>query len=53
MPQLDTIYIFIMFLWTWFTLHLINKKTNTFKITSRSKKMNLTKYNTTTSLPWT
>nr|ACW65142.1 ATP synthase F0 subunit 8 [Enhydris sp. HKV-2009a]ADF35710.1 ATPase8 [Enhydris innominata]ADF35718.1 ATPase8 [Enhydris longicauda]ADF35726.1 ATPase8 [Enhydris jagorii]ADF35712.1 ATPase8 [Enhydris innominata] len=53
MPQLDTIYISITFLWTWLTLYLMDKKTNTFKIISKDKKTNPTKTNTMTSLPWT
>nr|ADF35714.1 ATPase8 [Enhydris subtaeniata]ADF35716.1 ATPase8 [Enhydris subtaeniata]UQK68852.1 ATP synthase F0 subunit 8 [Enhydris subtaeniata]UQK68856.1 ATP synthase F0 subunit 8 [Enhydris subtaeniata]UQK68858.1 ATP synthase F0 subunit 8 [Enhydris subtaeniata] len=53
MPQLDTIHIFITFLWTWLTLCLITKKTNTFKIISNPKTTNPTKTNTTTNLPWT
>nr|ADF35708.1 ATPase8 [Myrrophis chinensis] len=53
MPQLDTIYIFITFLWTWFTLHLIIKQTNTLKVISNRGKMSSLKTNTTMNLPWT
>nr|YP_001648440.1 ATP synthase F0 subunit 8 [Hypsiscopus plumbea]UTI44795.1 ATPase subunit 8 [Hypsiscopus murphyi]ABC55934.1 ATPase subunit 8 [Hypsiscopus plumbea]UTI44797.1 ATPase subunit 8 [Hypsiscopus murphyi]UTI44799.1 ATPase subunit 8 [Hypsiscopus murphyi]UTI44801.1 ATPase subunit 8 [Hypsiscopus murphyi] len=53
MPQLDTIHIFSTFLWTWFTLHLLIKKTSTFKIISTPKKPNMMKTDLKNNLPWT
>nr|UTI44935.1 ATPase subunit 8 [Hypsiscopus matannensis] len=53
MPQLDTIHIFSTFLWTWFTLYLLVKKTNTFKIISTPKKPSQMKTSLKNQLPWT
>nr|YP_009048545.1 ATP synthase F0 subunit 8 [Lycodon rufozonatus]AGT79918.1 ATP synthase F0 subunit 8 [Lycodon rufozonatus]AHV78285.1 ATP synthase F0 subunit 8 [Lycodon rufozonatus] len=34
MPQLDTVYILITFLWTWLTLYLTMQKIKTFMMTT-------------------
>nr|YP_009048361.1 ATP synthase F0 subunit 8 [Euprepiophis perlaceus]AHG24488.1 ATP synthase F0 subunit 8 [Euprepiophis perlaceus]AHH24458.1 ATP synthase F0 subunit 8 [Euprepiophis perlaceus] len=50
MPQLDTIYILMVYLWTWTTLYLITQKIKTFMMT-----MNPMIYPTiksTPTLPW-
>nr|YP_010634226.1 ATP synthase F0 subunit 8 [Ptyas korros]WBQ42965.1 ATP synthase F0 subunit 8 [Ptyas korros] len=33
MPQLDTIYILMTYLWTWLVIHLTTQKTKTFLMT--------------------
>nr|YP_010163943.1 ATP synthase F0 subunit 8 [Gonyosoma frenatum]QRK25747.1 ATP synthase F0 subunit 8 [Gonyosoma frenatum] len=38
MPQLDTIYILTVYLWTWLTLHLTMKKIKTFHMTNPTMK---------------
>nr|YP_010610932.1 ATP synthase F0 subunit 8 [Hebius craspedogaster]WAP91766.1 ATP synthase F0 subunit 8 [Hebius craspedogaster] len=54
MPQLDTIFISLTFLWTWFMLHLTMKKINTFLMTTGPKNNMYTSYNKQTpTLPWT
>nr|AKA55109.1 ATP synthase F0 subunit 8 [Hebius vibakari ruthveni] len=54
MPQLDTIFIFTVFLWTWLMLHLTMKKINTFLMTTGPKNSTYTAHNKQTlTLPWT
>nr|YP_002970598.1 ATP synthase F0 subunit 8 [Thermophis zhaoermii]ACR55925.1 ATP synthase F0 subunit 8 [Thermophis zhaoermii] len=54
MPQLDTVYVFTIYLWTWFVLHRTSQKIKTFPITSSPKKQQRTKPNKLTpQLPWT
>nr|YP_010722186.1 ATP synthase F0 subunit 8 [Hebius metusium]WDV09942.1 ATP synthase F0 subunit 8 [Hebius metusium] len=52
MPQLDTIFISLVFLWTWFMLHLIMKKVNTFPMTAGPKNTHTTHNKQTPILPW-
>nr|QJX65637.1 ATP synthase F0 subunit 8 [Hebius optatus] len=54
MPQLDTIFISMIFPWTWFTLYLIMKKINTFLMTTGPKNKTHAAHNKQTpALPWT
>nr|YP_003540699.1 ATP synthase F0 subunit 8 [Hypsiglena chlorophaea chlorophaea]YP_003540764.1 ATP synthase F0 subunit 8 [Hypsiglena sp. DGM-2008]YP_003540777.1 ATP synthase F0 subunit 8 [Hypsiglena ochrorhyncha nuchalata]YP_003540790.1 ATP synthase F0 subunit 8 [Hypsiglena ochrorhyncha klauberi]YP_003540888.1 ATP synthase F0 subunit 8 [Hypsiglena chlorophaea deserticola]QKY63948.1 ATP synthase F0 subunit 8 [Hypsiglena sp. 1 DGM-2008]ACD77333.1 ATP synthase F0 subunit 8 [Hypsiglena sp. DGM-2008]ACD77346.1  len=54
MPQLDTVYIFFIYIWTWFILYLITQKVKTFMIMSSPKKQQQTKPNKPSpTLPWT
>nr|QKY64000.1 ATP synthase F0 subunit 8 [Hypsiglena affinis] len=54
MPQLDTVYIFFTYIWTWFILYLITLKVKTFMIMSSPKKQQQTKLNKPSpTLPWT
>nr|YP_003540901.1 ATP synthase F0 subunit 8 [Leptodeira polysticta]ACD77453.1 ATP synthase F0 subunit 8 [Leptodeira polysticta] len=50
MPQLDTVYIFFTYLWTWLIIFLTVQKIKTFMIVSSPKK-HLTNLNQPT-LPW-
>nr|YP_010401499.1 ATP synthase F0 subunit 8 [Trimerodytes annularis]UQT67995.1 ATP synthase F0 subunit 8 [Trimerodytes annularis] len=54
MPQLDTIFITITFVWTWTTLCLTVKKINTFIMVTGPKKQPSTKnMKQVPVLPWT
>nr|YP_009271863.1 ATP synthase F0 subunit 8 [Azemiops feae]AIM52668.1 ATP synthase F0 subunit 8 [Azemiops feae] len=54
MPQLDTVYIFLMYLWTWSTLTMITQKIMTFTMIVKPKKQPLMKKQPTTPpLLWT
>nr|YP_010127260.1 ATP synthase F0 subunit 8 [Opisthotropis guangxiensis]QPO84664.1 ATP synthase F0 subunit 8 [Opisthotropis guangxiensis] len=53
MPQLDTIYIFLIFMWTWLMLHLTVKKINTFLMTTGPKKLDIKNKKQMQTLPWT
>nr|YP_009114592.1 ATP synthase F0 subunit 8 [Stichophanes ningshaanensis]AIH00209.1 ATP synthase F0 subunit 8 [Stichophanes ningshaanensis] len=54
MPQLDTVYIFAVYLWTWFVLHLASQKIKTLHITmSPKKQQHKNPIKLTPTLPWT
>nr|YP_009749595.1 ATP synthase F0 subunit 8 [Opisthotropis latouchii]QII91729.1 ATP synthase F0 subunit 8 [Opisthotropis latouchii] len=54
MPQLDTIYLLMIFLWTWLMLYLTTKKINMFLMTTGPKKQPNTKNKKQTpTLLWT
>nr|AET97678.1 ATPase 8 [Crotalus pricei pricei] len=55
MPQLDTVHILTVYLWTWLTLALISLKIKTFPMIIKPKKNNCnpSPKPTTPLLPWT
>nr|QXN53116.1 ATP synthase F0 subunit 8 [Sinomicrurus peinani] len=53
MPQLNSIYIFSIYFWTWLTLHLIVQKTKTLHINKTQTNTLIIKLQKLTStLPW-
>nr|YP_010140421.1 ATP synthase F0 subunit 8 [Pseudagkistrodon rudis]QQK90411.1 ATP synthase F0 subunit 8 [Pseudagkistrodon rudis]QYC94121.1 ATP synthase F0 subunit 8 [Pseudagkistrodon rudis] len=54
MPQLDTIFISTIFLWTWMMLILLMKKIVSMSMVSPPKNLSYMKFNKQTlTLPWT
>nr|YP_009254172.1 ATP synthase F0 subunit 8 [Rhabdophis tigrinus]ANC62858.1 ATP synthase F0 subunit 8 [Rhabdophis tigrinus] len=54
MPQLDTIFISLIFSWTWTMIYFMVKKTSTIRMTLPPKIFSHTKFNKQTlTLPWT
>nr|YP_003540803.1 ATP synthase F0 subunit 8 [Sibon nebulatus]ACD77372.1 ATP synthase F0 subunit 8 [Sibon nebulatus] len=56
MPQLDTVYVFYIYLWTWLILYLIMQKIKTVMFATNPKKQPQTAPNKPThtpTLPWT
>nr|YP_010352843.1 ATP synthase F0 subunit 8 [Calamaria septentrionalis]UOD77170.1 ATP synthase F0 subunit 8 [Calamaria septentrionalis] len=54
MPQLDTIYLFMVYLWSWTTMYLITQKTVTFKMVTDCLTNQPSPNNQTMlKLPWT
>nr|YP_010043930.1 ATP synthase F0 subunit 8 [Sinomicrurus macclellandi]QPF22086.1 ATP synthase F0 subunit 8 [Sinomicrurus macclellandi] len=54
MPQLNTIYIFLIYIWTWLMLHLIMQKTKALSINKTQATMLNTKLQKLTlTPPWT
>nr|YP_008474743.1 ATP synthase F0 subunit 8 [Oocatochus rufodorsatus]AGS12967.1 ATP synthase F0 subunit 8 [Oocatochus rufodorsatus] len=51
MPQLDTIYILTIYLWTWMMLHLMTQKIKTVSMTANPM-ICLTPNKPTLMLPW-
>nr|YP_008578509.1 ATP synthase F0 subunit 8 [Sibynophis chinensis]AGV52149.1 ATPase subunit 8 [Sibynophis chinensis] len=52
MPQLDTIYIMLIYLWTWSVLYMVIKKTKMLLIKSTPKKEQTKMITPTNALPW-
>nr|YP_010254521.1 ATP synthase F0 subunit 8 [Plagiopholis styani]QTZ98241.1 ATP synthase F0 subunit 8 [Plagiopholis styani] len=52
MPQLDTIFILTVFLWTWLTLHLITQKITILTMTTGPKNQDTMTNKPTINLPW-
>nr|YP_009171109.1 ATP synthase F0 subunit 8 [Ptyas dhumnades]AGT79944.1 ATP synthase F0 subunit 8 [Ptyas dhumnades]ALN11713.1 ATP synthase F0 subunit 8 [Ptyas dhumnades] len=51
MPQLDTVYILMTYLWTWLMLHLTTQKIKTFLMTTNPM-IRTTPHKPTPALPW-
>nr|YP_010034314.1 ATP synthase F0 subunit 8 [Pseudoxenodon stejnegeri]QOW83892.1 ATP synthase F0 subunit 8 [Pseudoxenodon stejnegeri] len=52
MPQLDTIFILAVYLWTWLTLPLLTQKIKAFTMPTEPKKQHMTTIKSTPMLPW-
>nr|YP_003540875.1 ATP synthase F0 subunit 8 [Imantodes cenchoa]ACD77411.1 ATP synthase F0 subunit 8 [Imantodes cenchoa] len=53
MPQLDTVYIFFTYLWTWLIILLTMQKIKTFTISTDPEKQQMKPNTQTPTLPWT